>query len=166
MRPPPIDHQSARTNAKPSLRALARLLKVSHSGLSEAVHRGLITRGVHVDENDRVVVVDMAAAAAQWNGRPVCETASAVTVVDRDGIAHTGQELLVSLDGHTLLVHVLVKSALVAAKPAAFIKRISTALREEARRHDDYSFDDDAVEYAERALKTAVVVLDELEDES
>lgn len=57
---------SAPAAAQPSLRALARSLQVSHASLSQAIREGRLFEGVALDQHDRAVVVDAAAAAAQW----------------------------------------------------------------------------------------------------
>jgi len=53
------------TTARPSLRRLADELGCTHQGLAKAAREGRLTEGVKVEE-DRVVLVDPEAAAAQW----------------------------------------------------------------------------------------------------
>jgi hypothetical protein len=76
--------------AKPSLRGLAARLGVAHSGLSKLIHDRLLTKGVAFDNRGRVVVTDIEAAAAQWNGIHKVTTADLIRR-ERRAPADTGE---------------------------------------------------------------------------
>lgn len=66
------------TTARPSLRRLADELGCTHQGLAKAAREGRLTAGVRVEE-DRVVLVDAEAAAAQWRAGSVARAGAEPT---------------------------------------------------------------------------------------